>query len=428
MKKRTSQKSLYYKLLQMTLIPIFLLALVITSFSVKSFAKALDGEVKKGLMDLSSTILTLYEQLYPGDYQVVEKNNAIYMLKGDHQINGDFSIIDTIKENTGADITFFYQDTRVITTLYDKKGERMIGTKVNAVVIKDVLMQGQPAFYPRVSIDGEDYFAYYAPLVNEDGTCIGMLFVARPSKKVNDSLRRSIVPIIILGFAAMIIAAWITVRFSGSLMKAIDKIEEFLSRVAEGDLRENLACDVTKRNDELGELGRYAVHMQKSLRELVEKDALTGLFNRRSGNQKLHQAHMEKVENDIDFCVALGDIDFFKKVNDTFGHELGDIVLAQTACIMKRNMAGKGFAARWGGEEFLIVFTKSTLDEAVLLLDKILNEIRNMEIVGNEETKIRVTMTFGICQGSTDNVDVVLREADGKLYIGKNSGRNQIVQ
>ena len=123
MKQEKTKKSLYVKLLQITLIPIFVLTLVITSFSIKSFATALHSEVKQGLMDLSSAIMTLYDQLYPGDYYVVSQNNEIYMMKGEHQINGDFSIIDTIKEKTGADITFFFQDTRVITTLYDPEGK-----------------------------------------------------------------------------------------------------------------------------------------------------------------------------------------------------------------------------------------------------------------------------------------------------------------
>ena len=108
MKQEKTKKSLYVKLLQITLIPIFVLTLVITSFSIKSFATALHSEVKQGLMDLSSAIMTLYDQLYPGDYYVVSQNNEIYMMKGEHQINGDFSIIDTIKEKTGADITFFF--------------------------------------------------------------------------------------------------------------------------------------------------------------------------------------------------------------------------------------------------------------------------------------------------------------------------------
>lgn len=428
MKQEKTKKSLYVKLLQITLIPIFVLTLVITSFSIKSFATALHSEVKQGLMDLSSAIMTLYDQLYPGDYYVVSQNNEIYMMKGEHQINGDFSIIDTIKEKTGVDITFFFQDTRVITTLYDPEGKRMIGTRVNAVVVNDVLKTGQPAFYPSVSIGEEKYFAYYSPLINSDGTCIGMLFVSKPVKTVSSNLKRVIIPIIILGIVAMLIAALLTISFSKNLMRAIVKIEEFLGKVAKGDLNEKLDYYLSKREDELGELGRYAVTMQKSLSELVERDALTGLINRRSGEKRLQQARKEKEERNIDFCVAIGDIDFFKKVNDTYGHEWGDMVLTQIARVMKKHMVGKGIVARWGGEEFLFLFNNCMLEEAVALLDETLSEIRDIEIEIDETTKIRVTMTFGICQGSTDELNLILKEADEKLYSGKNNGRNRIVK
>ena len=427
MKQGIAKKSLYIKLLQITLIPIFVLTIVITSFSVKSFATALHGEVKQGLMDLSSAIMTLYYQLYPGDYYVVNQDNAIYMLKGDHQINGDFSIIDTIKEKTGVDITFFYQDTRVITTLHDPEGNRMIGTKVNAVVTNDVLKKGQPAFYPSVSIGEEKYFAYYSPLINSDGTCIGMLFVSKPVKTVNGNLKKVIVPIIILGIVAMIIAALLTIRFSKNLMQAISKIEEFLGKVAKGDLNESLDYCLSKREDEFGELGRHAVSMQKSLSELVERDALTGLINRRSGEKRLQQARREKRESNTDFCVAIGDIDFFKKVNDTYGHEWGDAVLTEVAGVMKRQMKGKGFVARWGGEEFLLVFHECLLEFAVSSLQEILDEVRTLQIIVDQKTTISVSMTFGVCQGSTDAVDVILKSADEMLYYGKNNGRNQIV-
>lgn len=428
MKNIKTKNSLFGKMLRITLIPIFLLASVIISFSAHSFANALNNEVKRGLMDLSSTILTLYDQLYPGDYQSFIQDDALYMLKGEHQINGDFSIIDTIKENTGVDITFFYHDTRVITTLYDKNGERIIGTKVNAVVTKDVLENQKAAFYPEVSIDGQDYYAYYAPLVNQDGSCVGMLFVAKPTKSVYLSMWKSILPIIFLGIAAMIIAGAFTVRFSHNLMQAITKIGEFLGKVAKGDLSESLDYNVSKREDELGALGRHAVYMQKSLSELVEKDGLTGLFNRRSGEKKLKQVHRDKQDGNSEFCIALGDIDFFKKINDTYGHECGDIVLVRLAHIMRKHMIGKGFVSRWGGEEFLLIFTECLLEDAKMILEEIMQEIRESDIVYEENTKVRVTMTFGICQGSTDSVDAILREADSKLYIGKNSGRNQIVQ
>lgn len=428
MKRDKNEKSLYIKLLQITLIPILLLTIVITSFSVKRFATVLHGEVRQGLMDLSSAIMTLYDQLYPGDYSITTQNNALYMLKGDHQINGDFSIIDTIKENTGVDITFLYQDTRVITTLYDKDGNRMIGTKVNAVVVRDVLETGQSAFYPSVSIGEEKYFAYYSPLINSDGTCIGMLFVSKPVRTVSKGLQKAILPIIVLGIAAMIIAAFLTIRFSGNLMQSITRIEEFLGKVAKGDLNESLDYQLSKRHDEIGELGRYAVAMQKSLSELVERDSLTGLLNRRSGDKRLQQVYREKIESNTDYCVAIGDIDFFKKVNDTYGHEWGDKVLAKVAAVMKQNLAGKSFVARWGGEEFLLVFHNCLLTDAASVLDEILNEVRKIEITVDEETTIRVTMTFGVCQGTTESVNAVLKTADELLYEGKNNGRNQIVQ
>lgn len=418
------QKSLYGKLLAMTLTPLLVLAVVITSFSAHSFANTMNEEVKKGLMDLNSTILTLYDHLYPGDYTVVEQDGALYLLKGEHQINGDFSIIDTIKKNTGVDVTFFYRDIRVITTLTGSDGNRMIGTKVNAVVTRDVLETGEAAFYPSVAIGENNYFAYYAPVINSDGSVMGMLFVAKPTEEVYKSVIKSVLPIVLLGLVAMLLAAVITIRFSRQLIDAIKKIQSFLAKVAKGNLRDVLDYDVAKRNDELGEMGRYAVTMQKALIEQVEKDALTGLYNRRYAEKKIREVQNAQLD---EFNVALGDIDFFKKVNDTYGHECGDVVLSRVAGILGKNMRGKGFVARWGGEEFLLVFENSVFEDSVDMLTHILEEIRREEIFYKGKI-VRITMIFGICKGNTDNVDLLIREADSKLYEGKNNGRNQIVQ
>lgn len=424
MNKGTGKKSLYGKLLSMTLLPLFLLALIITFFSARSFVDTINKEVKKGLMDLSATILTLYDHSYPGDYSVAMQDGELYMIKGEHQLNGHFTVIDTIKEKTGADITIFYQDIRVITTLHDDNGERLIGTKVNAVVTKDVLETGEAAFYPSVDIDNKQYFAYYAPIINSDGTVIGMLFVAKPTQEVHRTVMKAVTPIVLLGIAAMLIAAFVTMKFTKELILAIKKIQVFLGKVAKGNLRDVLDYDVAKRDDELGEMGRYAVTMQKALIEQVEKDALTGLYNRRYGEKKIAEVQKKHLN---DFCLVLGDIDFFKKVNDTYGHECGDIVLSEVATILNKNMRNQGFVARWGGEEFLLVFENCNLDEAVNKLEHILDEIRKKEITYKDEI-VRITMTFGICQGSTDDMDDVIRMADSKLYEGKAGGRNQIVQ
>lgn len=103
MKKKIATNSLYWSLLRITIIPIVLLSLVITTFSAKSFATSMHKEVENGLRDLCNTILTMYDTTYKGDYHVQMQQDGIYLFKGETLLNGDFSIIDRVKEKTGAD-------------------------------------------------------------------------------------------------------------------------------------------------------------------------------------------------------------------------------------------------------------------------------------------------------------------------------------
>lgn len=425
MNKVKSQKSLYWKMLRTNVIPIMLLAIVITSFSAHSFSKALNDEVKKGLVDISGTILTVCDHLYPGAYRAVEHDGAVYMLKGDHQFNGDNQFIDDIKEQTGVEITLFYQDTRVITTIY-QNGSRIIGTGVNAVVYKEVIQNGQPAFYDGVEIENEMHFAYYTPIFDAKEKCIGMLSVAKPTKEVVHSKMKSIMPIVLLGFAGMIVAGFFSLGFAKDLVNGIGKIELFLGKVAKGNLSADLDYAVSKREDELGNMARNAVKMQKSLIELVEKDPLTGLYNRRSAEKKLKEAYRNKNIKNINMHLVIGDIDYFKSVNDTYGHEGGDVVLTGVSDLIKKHIRGKGFATRWGGEEFLLTYIDMNYEEVLSCVQKLLEEVRETQIPYQEE-KISVTMTFGINKEESGGIEEMLREADEKLYEGKKSGRNRII-
>lgn len=426
MGKTSGGKRLYASLLKITLLPILLLTLVITSFSIKSFMTVMSSEVKVSLQDVSASIMTMYDMLYPGDYEAVMQGGEIYFLKGDHQINGDFELIDAIKEQTDMDVSILYQDVRVVTTITGDDGNRMIGTKVNAVVANDVLLTGESAFYESVRIGSENYFAYYAPLLNSDGTCMGMLFVAKPVSMVRNSTMQAVLPIVGIGFLALIFAMIVTIHYAGGLNRSITGIETFLSKVAKGDLNEPLPYDIKKRGDEIGELGRHALLMQKSLRDLVEKDMLTGLYNRRCGERRLHKVQNDAVMSGCTFCVAIGDLDLFKSINDTYGHEAGDAVLERCAAIMADEMRVCGFACRWGGEEFLLVFEDTALEDADQKLTRMLARIRRTPIVTPREV-IHVTMTVGVCEGGDELLDQTLRRADDLLYKGKEGGRDQVV-
>ncbi len=426
MKNKLKGSGFFRALLKMNMLPLILLTLVITTFSAARFAASLNVETKNGLVDLYHTVAVWYDTVYEGDYCAVEKEGTVYLLKGDHPLNGDIAVIDAIKEKTGVDITIFYQDTRVVTTIRTGQGERATGTTANATVVEDVLKGGQPHFYTSTMVEGVRYFSYYEPLLAADGTCLGMIFLGKPSAEVEGLIRDSLVPIIAFGILTMLAACLVTVRFSGDLVTAIRKTERFLITISKGDLHEEFDRNVLGRRDELGEMGHYLIEMQKSLQKLVEQDILTGLYNRRSGEKQLRQSCETYRKDGTPFCVAIGDVDHFKNVNDTYGHECGDVALTEIAARIRTHMQGRGFAARWGGEEILLVYDNMELDEAASCIEGLIEEIRNSPVVYGE-TVFQVTMTFGLTAGNGGKIEHIVRDADAKMYQGKNSGRNKVV-
>lgn len=253
-----------------------------------------------------------------------------------------------------------------------------------------------------------------------------MIFLGKPSAEVEGLVVSSLAPIILFGLLTMLLACLITIRFSGRLVRAIRKMELFLAAIEEGDLHEEFDREVLERKDELGEMSRYLIKMQKSLQKLVEQDILTGLYNRRSGEKMLKQICENYVKDGTPFCIAIGDVDHFKNVNDTYGHECGDVALTELSSRMKEHMRGHGYVARWGGEEMLLVYDGVHLDEAAAYLRELLEAIRTKPIVYGD-VELHITMTFGLTEGNGEKIEHIVRDADEKLYQGKNSGRNQIV-
>lgn len=424
--QRERKGHLYRTLQAISIAPVLILGIVIIVFASQTFTGAMHKEVKSELKNISSTVAAIYDILYPGDYRLVGEN-AYDLVKGDTVLTGDYSIIDRIKKDTGMEITLFYHDTRILTTIRDENGSRIIGTSAESRVLNTVLKQGEAHFYTNATVNGILYFAYYAPLYNSDGSIAGMVYAGKPCSRVNAAIVQALAPLVILTALSVLLAGIISSSYTRKLIYALQQIKGFLSRVSTGNLSAEMDSSILRRHDELSEMARSASHMQTSLRRLVEEDTLTGLHNRRFGDKKLRQIQENASRTQAPFTVAIGDIDFFKRVNDTYGHECGDTVLQQVAEVLKRNMLGHGTAARWGGEEFLLIFNHMELAEAEAYLQKVMEEIRNIS-VRYEEQEVRITMTFGLAQGTAGgNIKQLLREADEKLYAGKANGRNCIL-
>lgn len=156
-------------------------------------------------------------------------------------------------------------------------------------------------------------------------------------------------------------------------------------------------------------------------------DSLTGLYNRHS----LRDFFDSLDESGNEYCVALGDIDNFKKVNDTYGHDCGDEVLITVSDIIKDSMAEQDLACRWGGEEILIIM-RGTRDDCLDRMKDIRSRI-NASVVESGKTSIKVTMTFGFADchevenSEKNHMDSIVILVDGRLYVGKKSGKNVIV-
>lgn len=151
-------------------------------------------------------------------------------------------------------------------------------------------------------------------------------------------------------------------------------------------------------------------------------DALTGLYNRHSIKPVLERL----TESNGSFCVALGDIDDFKKINDTYGHDCGDCALKIVAELMINGVADGDIACRWGGEEMLLIL-RGSREDALARLDEIYEKIRNADI-RHEDNTVRLTMTFGFAHHTeAENLDMLITTVDKRLYHGKQNGKNRIV-
>lgn len=161
----------------------------------------------------------------------------------------------------------------------------------------------------------------------------------------------------------------------------------------------------------------------KSLEYIATHDALTGLYNRHS----LKKLYKELEQSKEPFCVILGDIDDFKKVNDTFGHDCGDMVLKSVAKVISKNISEKDTACRWGGEEMLIVMW----GEPEICFDTVTHikeEISELDVLPKDSHR-NVTMTFGFVFRSEERgIEALISAADNRLYIGKRSGKNVIIK
>jgi len=162
---------------------------------------------------------------------------------------------------------------------------------------------------------------------------------------------------------------------------------------------------------------------------LAVTDGLTGISNRPNMEQSLLNEFGRSMRYNSPLSIVLLDVDHFKDVNDSYGHQKGDEILVTFASILKKFCRANDIAARYGGEEFLMILPQSNAQGAFKIAERVREEIMKMSFVGND-SKFSVTTSCGVAELNRDymkNTDQLINVADNAMYEAKNSGRNKTI-
>lgn len=417
---QTKVFSLRAKLIFMVLIPVLLMGTVFIVLGVNSVENCSKADIQSTLNGVCLQLRQDFIEKYPQD--------TFDLAAFRENISKEFFWFDKYKENFGAEVSIFYGDERIITTIRDDKGKRIIGSRQTDERIISKVFNGERFSNSGVIINNEKYYVTYIPLFKQNEV-VGMVFAGLSNKNFEKTVfvfnRRILLAVLVVSIFVIII----TTIFSQKISSSINEIKNYLKLLTEKQTPDvQLNTKVAYRNDEIGALARYSIQTGDKIKNMIGKDPLTGLYNRRTGRQLLDLFWQKSHEENSTFCLAMGDIDFFKTVNDKYGHDAGDEVLIRISHILNKSckIQDNNFAIRWGGEEFLLGFM-CPKDEAKKKLEKIVSEIKGLSFQCGS-TEFSVTMTFGLEEYSNQcNYDTVITQADNKLYIGKEGGRNQIV-
>lgn len=195
------------------------------------------------------------------------------------------------------------------------------------------------------------------------------------------------------------------------------KNEEFLTRI-------NILLDHSR-------LYKHNKELIENLRTVATTDFLTKLYNRNYFYSTIKVIQAQAKRHNHPYGVIMVDIDFFKKVNDSYGHDVGDIALKSVAATIKRCSRESDIACRWGGEEFLILVPDTNIEELVNFSQRIRKIIKSTPVInGDSDLAFNLTASFGVAlskKENCENVEEIIAEADQKLYKAKESGRNCVV-
>lgn len=259
---------LQYKMLILAIIPVLIMGIVAILISNTVVKNKLLDDAKQKLKATSNAVLAAYDQ-NAGDYFV---NATGDVWKGAYNVSLSTPFIDDIATKTGIEVTFFYNDKRLVTSLKDADGKRILGSKAGDFLVENVLQDGNEVFTNRVLVDGTFYFGYYVPVhQNNSDEIIGMVFAGMPVKEIYASLNLITMIFTVAIVVILVIAVIGCLLVSRGIAKSIQSSMDVVKQISEGNLNVEIEQSMLDRKDEAGALSCNTQTLIDSLSAMIGK-------------------------------------------------------------------------------------------------------------------------------------------------------------
>ncbi len=255
------------KILLCALVPVCLLGITVFVIANTFVKNSIIEQVESSLKGTAVATLAAYDQ-NSGSYMEAT-NGDIW--KGSYNISQSENLVDTIKAEAGMDVTFFYGEKRIMTSVVDANGERILGSSAGDTVVSKVLKGGEEFFSDNISIDGTIFYGYYVPVYQKGDTSapIGMVFAGINKEETLAGVMRIIYSIIAIVIIVMVFCAVVVSLIANSMSKALKKSIENVQQVSAGNLELKFDKSLMKREDEVGDLTRAIRNLQKELKKII---------------------------------------------------------------------------------------------------------------------------------------------------------------
>ncbi len=263
--------SIRIKIMIISIIPMLVLAVALTVYGVTSMRSGMREEAMAGLEYSAHAMAAAYDAISAKDYVLQEKGGIGTLYKGGFNVTQNEQFIDRFTGDTDLEVTVFYGDTRYATSLTDEAGERIIGTQASPEVVDKVIGQGQDYETYDLEINGQNFFAYYIPIQNSDGSTVGMYFAGKPSADVVATINKRLITMIILATIMVIIAGLASFLASNAIARVIKNVQKIVVTVAHGDLDVLIPEKFRRRKDELGLMSNAMQRLVDILRKVISE-------------------------------------------------------------------------------------------------------------------------------------------------------------